>query len=86
MCGHGISILPKLILKRIPYKIITKELDIPAYRNIGLDVRNKKTLSLAAKKNLSDSCNTDNEYIEILKHRNKYQAALQEKFGGARQL
>lgn len=48
--GLGISILPELILKRIPYKIVTKELDIPAYRNIGLAMRNKKTLSLAAKK------------------------------------
>lgn len=85
MCGHGISILPKLILKRILYKIITKELDIPAYRNIGLAVRNKKIFRWR-QKNLSDSCNTDNEYIEILKYRNKYQAALQEKFGGARQL
>jgi len=43
LCGHGVSILPKLILKRILYKIITKELDIPAYRNIGLAVRNKKS-------------------------------------------
>lgn len=48
--GLGISILPELILKRIPYKIITKELDVPAYRNIGLAVRDKKTISLAVKK------------------------------------
>lgn len=45
--GLGISILPQLILKRIPYKIIAKELDVPAYRNIGVAYRNKKTLSLA---------------------------------------
>lgn len=56
--GLGISILPELILKRIPYKIIAKELDIPAYRNIGLAMRNSKTLSLAAKK-----------FIEYLKYR-----------------
>ena len=56
--GLGISILPELILRRIPYKIVAKELDIPAYRNIGLAVRNKKTLSLAAKK-----------FIEYLKYR-----------------
>lgn len=45
--GLGISILPQLILKRIPYRIVIKELDIPAYRNIGLALRNKKTASLA---------------------------------------
>lgn len=45
--GLGISILPQLILKRIPYKIIAKELDVPAYRNIGLALRSKKNASLA---------------------------------------
>ena len=41
--GLGISILPELILKRIlPYKIITKELDIPAYRNIVIAMKDKK--------------------------------------------
>ncbi|WP_455577786.1 LysR family transcriptional regulator substrate-binding protein [Anaerosinus sp.] len=48
--GLGIIILPQLILKRIPYKIILKELDIPAYRNIAIALRNKKTASLAVKK------------------------------------
>lgn len=48
--GLGISILPQLILKRVPYKIIAKELDVPAYRNIGLALRDKKTASLAVKK------------------------------------
>ncbi len=45
--GLGISILPQLILKRVPYHIVIKELDIPVYRNIGLALRNKKTASLA---------------------------------------
>lgn len=45
--GLGISILPQLILKRIPYKIVAKELDVPAYRNIGLALRSKKNASLA---------------------------------------
>lgn len=54
--GLGISILPELILKRIPYKIVTKSLDIPVYRNIGLAVRNKKTLSLSAKKFIEYVC------------------------------
>ena len=48
--GLGISILPQLILKRIPYKIVAKELDVPAYRNIGLALRSKKTASLAVKR------------------------------------
>ena len=37
-------------LKRIPYKIVAKELDVPAYRNIGLALRSKKTASLAIKR------------------------------------
>ncbi|MOA16768.1 HTH-type transcriptional regulator CysB [compost metagenome] len=48
--GLGISILPELILKRIPYRIVAKELDIPAYRKIGLALRDKKTASLAVKR------------------------------------
>lgn len=28
--GLGISILPELILKRVPYRIVAKELDVPA--------------------------------------------------------
>ena len=56
--GLGISILPELILRRIPYKLVFKELDIPAYRNIGLAFRNKKTMSLAVEK-----------FLEYLKYR-----------------
>ncbi len=56
--GLGISILPQLILTRVPYKIIAKELDVPAYRNIGLALRDKKTASLAVKR-----------FIEYLQYR-----------------
>lgn len=56
--GLGISILPELILRRIPYKLVFKELVIPAYRNIGLAFRNKKTISLAVEK-----------FLEYLKYR-----------------
>lgn len=56
----GIAILPELILKRVPYKIIAKELDVPAYRNIGLALRDKKTASLAVKR-----------FVEYLKYRMK---------------
>ncbi|CQR73745.1 LysR family transcriptional regulator [Sporomusa ovata] len=48
--GLGISILPELILQRIPYHIISKELEIPAYRSIGVAMRNQSSLSLAARR------------------------------------
>ena len=48
--GLGIAILPELILKRVPYKILAKELDVPAHRTIGLALRDKKTASLAVKR------------------------------------
>ncbi len=48
--GLGISILPELILKRTPYHIVAKELEIPAYRSIGLALRDKKSASLAVKR------------------------------------
>ena len=48
--GLGVSILPQLILRRIPYRIAAKELDVPAYRNIGLALRDKKTASVAVKR------------------------------------
>lgn len=48
--GLGISILPELILKRIPYKIVAKELDVPACRDIGLALKSKKTASLAVRR------------------------------------
>lgn len=46
--GLGISILPSLILKRIAYDIVIKPLDVPAYRTIGVAMRSRKELSLAA--------------------------------------
>lgn len=48
--GLGISILPELILKRVPYRIVAKELDVPAYRKIGIALRGRKTASLAVKR------------------------------------
>ena len=47
--GLGVSILPQLILKRIPYHIVAKELDVPAFRNIGLALKDKKAASVAVK-------------------------------------
>lgn len=57
--GLGISILPELILQRTPYRIISKELEIPAYRKIGLAMKDKKTASLAVK-----------QFLDYLKYRN----------------
>lgn len=48
--GLEISILPQLILKRVPYRIVAKELDVPAFRNIGLALRDKKAASQAVKR------------------------------------
>jgi len=51
--GLGVSILPELILERTPYHIIAKELDIPAYRKIGLALKSKKNASPALKRFLT---------------------------------
>jgi DNA-binding transcriptional LysR family regulator len=51
--GLGISILPELILQRIPYQIVAKELEVPAFRSIGIASREQKSLSLAAKRFLN---------------------------------
>ena len=48
--GLGIAILPKLILRRNPYRIVAKELDIPTYRSIGIAIKSKRTASLAVKR------------------------------------
>ncbi len=48
--GLGIAILPELILQRISYRILAKPLDVPAYRDIGFVLRDRKTASLAVKK------------------------------------
>ncbi len=48
--GLGIAILPKLILRRNPYRIVAKELDIPTYRSVGIAIKNRKTASLAVKR------------------------------------
>ena len=48
--GLGISILPELILRRAPYRIVVKELEIPAYRRIGLALRDQRTSSLAVRR------------------------------------
>ena len=46
----GIAILPSLILRRIPYRILAKPIDVPAFRSIGMAFRSRKSLSLAAER------------------------------------
>ena len=58
--GLGVSILPELILKRVPYNIAIRELDVPAYRTIAFCMRDIKTASVAVRK-----------FVEYLPYRNK---------------
>ena len=46
--GLGIAILPQLILQRISYNIVVKPLDVEAFRTIGIAMKSKEELSLAA--------------------------------------
>lgn len=48
--GLGISVLPELILTRNPYRIITKELDVPATRDICFVLRDSATAPLAVRR------------------------------------
>ncbi len=45
----GISILPKLVLNRTNYNIITKEISPPVVRTIGIAFKNKMTLPIASR-------------------------------------
>lgn len=58
--GLGIGILHRMILQRIPYEVEIRSLEEPAYREIGLAMRNRKSTSAAVKK-----------FIEYLKYRRK---------------
>ena len=48
--GLGVSILPQLILRRNPYRIVTRPLEVPAYRQIGLALKDKENASLPVKR------------------------------------
>ena len=48
--GLGVAVLPRLILRRAPYQILEKELDVEAYRDIGLALRQRETAPLAVKR------------------------------------
>ena len=57
--GLGISILPRLILNRNPYRICIKSLEKPVFRKIGLTFRDKNAMSSAMIK-----------FVEYLEYRN----------------
>lgn len=48
--GLGVSILPELILRRCPYRIVLRELDPPEWRDIGVAVRSQDDLPLAVER------------------------------------
>ena len=66
--GLGVSILPELILRRVPYHIVIKELDVPAYRTIALSMRDRNTASLAVKR-----------FVDYLDYRNSTSPSLLKK-------
>lgn len=66
--GLGIGILPELILKRVPYRIVAKELEVPAYRKIGIALRSRKNASLAVKR-----------FLDYLKYRDAPKRRLDKK-------
>lgn len=47
--GMGVSVLPSLILRRIPYRVVTRPLEPPAYRRIGVISRRGGRLSTNAR-------------------------------------
>ena len=48
--GMGVSILPDMILRRIPYKIEIRPLKEPYYRQIGLAVKDKRHMTPTVRK------------------------------------
>jgi len=47
--GLGLTILPKLVLNRCPYDIVTKSMDPSVFRTISLAYKNKKVLPIASR-------------------------------------
>ena len=48
--GLGLSILPRLILRRVPYRILKRELEVPDFRDIGLALRVREAAPLSVKR------------------------------------
>jgi DNA-binding transcriptional LysR family regulator len=61
--GLGVSVLPRLILRRTPYHIAIRPLTVPAYRHLGFVLRSRDNASLAMKR-----------FLQYLDARNDVQA------------
>ena len=48
--GYGVTILSKLILSRNPFDVAVRELDVPAYRDIGIVMRDTGCCSAAVRR------------------------------------
>ena len=48
-CGLGVSLLPELILRRVPYRIAIRRLDTPLYRDIALVLPGRAHISAATR-------------------------------------
>ena len=48
--GLGIGVQPELILRRLPFNIVTKSFDVPQYRELALALRNREAASLATRR------------------------------------
>lgn len=57
--GLGIGVLPRLILRRIPYQVEIRSFSEPFYREIGLAMRSSSAASAAVKR-----------FVQYLKYRN----------------
>ena len=49
-CGLGISLLPELILRRVPYRIAIRRLDTPLYRDIALALPGQAHISASTRR------------------------------------
>lgn len=63
--GLGISILPEMILKRIPYRIAIRPFKTPYFRKIVLAMKDQKKLTPAAEK-----------FTEYLKYRDSIEETV----------
>ncbi len=67
--GLGISILPDMILRRIPYQVEIRSLQEPYYRPIGLALKDREQVTPATKKFMEylsfreDVCNNTDGYL-----------------------
>ncbi len=48
--GLGIGVLPRLILRRIPYQVEIRSFSEPFYREIGFAMKNGSTCSIAVQR------------------------------------